>query len=59
MHGVKVFTVTKAREREQLGEQVTKWLRESPGIEIVDKSVTQSSDRQFHCLTITVIYKTS
>jgi folate-dependent tRNA-U54 methylase TrmFO/GidA len=55
--GVKVFTATKARDRERLGEAVTEWLKENPGIEIVDKEVLQSSDSEFHCLTITLFYR--
>ena len=55
--GVKVFSATKARDREGLGEQVTRWLRGNPNCEIVDKIVTQSSDSEFHCLTITLFYK--
>ncbi|MBI4512103.1 MAG: hypothetical protein HY698_20895 [Deltaproteobacteria bacterium] len=55
--GVKVFSATKAREREDLGEQVTRWIRENPGAQIIDKIVTQSSDREFHCLTITIFYQ--
>ena len=56
-NGVKVFSATKAKEREQLGEQVTSWIRRNPGVEIVDKIVTQSSDSEFHCLTITLFYR--
>jgi hypothetical protein len=55
--GVKVFSATKARERETLGEQVTSWIRKNQGKEIIDKIVTQSSDSEFHCLTITLFYK--
>jgi hypothetical protein len=55
--GVKVFSATKAREREDLGEQVTRWIRENPSARIIDKIVTQSSDREFHCLTITIFYQ--
>ena len=55
--GVKVFSATKAKEREALGEQVTSWIRGNPNCEIVDKIVTQSSDSEFHCLTITLFYK--
>ena len=55
--GVKVFSATKAREREDLGEQVTRWIRENPQSRIIDKIVTQSSDREFHCLTITIFYQ--
>lgn len=56
-NGVKVFSATKAREREDLGEIITRWLRANQGIRIVDKVVTQSSDREFHCLTITLFYQ--
>jgi len=54
--GVKVFSATKAREREELGENVTRWIRNNPGVSVTDKIVTQSSDREFHCLTITLFY---
>ena len=56
-NGVKVFSATKAREREELGENVTRWIKNNPGAQITDKIVTQSSDREFHCLTITLFYK--
>jgi hypothetical protein len=55
--GVKVFSATKSREREMLGDLITSWIRSHPGHEILDKIVTQSSDAQFHCLTITLFYK--
>jgi hypothetical protein len=55
--GVKVFSATKAKDREELGEHVTRWIRENPDAAIVDKIVTQSSDREFHCLTITLFYQ--
>jgi hypothetical protein len=55
--GVKVFSATKAKEREGLGEQVTNWIRSNPNKEILDTIVTQSSDSEFHCLTITLFYK--
>lgn len=54
--GVKVFSATKAREREELGENISRWLRSNPSLRVVDKVVTQSSDREFHCLTITLFY---
>ena len=57
--GVKVFSATKAREREELGELVTQWIRTHPEAKIIDKIVTQSSDREFHCLTITIFYETT
>ncbi|HEX9051167.1 MAG TPA: hypothetical protein VF841_11605 [Anaeromyxobacter sp.] len=54
--GVKVFSATKAKEREELGETVTRWLR-SNDVEVVDRVVTQSSDDEFHCLTIVLFYR--
>ncbi|MFL5318899.1 MAG: hypothetical protein ACJ790_04525 [Myxococcaceae bacterium] len=56
--GVKVFSTTLARDREAMGDNITKWIRENPNAEIVDKIVTQSSDKEFHCLTVTLFYKT-
>ncbi len=55
-NSIKVFTATKARERGGLGESVTRWIRDNPECEIVNAQVTQSSDKEFHCLTITVFY---
>jgi len=55
--GVKVFSATKAKERDELGETITRWLRQNSQIEIVDKVVTQSSDKEFHCFTLTIFYK--
>lgn len=55
--GVKVFSTTLARDREMMGENITKWLVNNPSAEIVDKVVTQSSDKEFHCLTVTLFYK--
>jgi hypothetical protein len=57
MKGVVVFTATKAKEREGLGDRVTEWLRQSPPKELTDVQVTQSSDEEFHCLTITILYE--
>jgi hypothetical protein len=55
--GVKVFSATKAREREELGESVTRWLRSNGDLEVVDRVVAQSSDDEFHCLTIVIFYR--
>ena len=57
-NGVRVFSATMMAEREQLGERVTDWLRQHPEIKPVDVVVTQSSDQQFHCVAITVFYRT-
>ncbi len=55
--GMKVFSTTLARDREAMGDNITRWLQENPQYEIVDKIVTQSSDQEFHCLTITLFYR--
>jgi hypothetical protein len=57
MDGIKVFTATKAKERSSLGDKITEWLRAVPPKEIREVSVTQSSDEEFHCLTITILYR--
>ena len=55
--GAKVFSATKALEREALGTKLSRWIADNPEFEIVDTVVRQSSDEQFHCLTIIVFYK--
>jgi hypothetical protein len=55
--GVKVFSTTLARDRDQLSDRITGWMREHPELEIVDQVVTQSSDKEFHCLTFTFFYR--
>jgi hypothetical protein len=55
--GVKVFTTTLARDREGMGEHISRWLAEHPDLEIVSREVTQSSDKEFHCLSITLFYR--
>ena len=55
--GMKVFSTTLARDREAMGDNITRWLHDNPQNEIVDKIVTQSSDKEFHCLTITFFYR--
>jgi hypothetical protein len=55
--GMKIFSTTLARDREQMGDNITRWLHDNAQLEIVDKIVTQSSDKEFHCLTITLFYR--
>ena len=52
---VKVFSATKARDRESLGERVTEWLLGHPEIQVLKTIVAQSSDSEFHCLSIVLI----
>jgi folate-dependent tRNA-U54 methylase TrmFO/GidA len=55
--GVKVFSTTLARDREVMGDTVTRWLAAHPGLEIVDREVRQSSDKEFHCLSIVLFFR--
>lgn len=55
--GVKVFSATKAKDREELGDNVTRWLRSNADLEIVDKVVAQSSDNEFHCYSLVLFYR--
>jgi len=54
---IKVFSTTLARDREMMGENISRWIKENPNVEILDRVVTQSSDKEFHCLTITLFYR--
>ena len=56
MEPIKIFSVTRARDREALGETVTHWLEERGAVG-VRAEVRQTSDRGFHCLTIAVWYR--
>ena len=54
---VKVFSATKHKERDELGEKLTHWLEGMKDqITIVDKVITQSSDSEYHCLAITIFW---
>jgi hypothetical protein len=55
-NGVKVFSTTKFREREMLGETISDWIHAHPEYEILDRKVMQSSDNEFHCLSIILFY---
>ena len=53
---VKIFSATKARERVGRGDRATEWIREeSP--KIVKVVVRQSSDSEFHCITLVFFYQ--
>lgn len=59
-NAVKVFSATKARERMALGEKVTAFVEDlvlnHDGGAIVRTDTLQSSDSEFHCLTIVLFY---
>ena len=49
---VKVFSVTKARQREEIGESVTAWIAANPALRVVNTVVALTSDAKFHCFSI-------
>jgi hypothetical protein len=53
---MKLFSATKARDREVLGETVTAWISANPQLEILETIIRQSSDNEFHCVSITLLY---
>lgn len=55
--GVKVFSATLFNDRLQLGEKITAWIAENPHNELTEILVTQSSDASFHCIALTVFYR--
>lgn len=55
--GLKVFSATKAREREEISDRITDWISANRNLEITGYEVKQSSDNAFHCLTIVLLYK--
>jgi hypothetical protein len=52
---VKVFSATKARDRDTLGERVTAWIQANPQVRILSTVVALTSDRAFHCLSMVLI----
>lgn len=54
--GVKVFSATKAKERGELGDSISRWLKDHTDVKVVDQVVVQSSDNEFHCLSVVLFY---
>ena len=55
--GCKVVSATLARDRDAMTDTINAWLGKHPELDIVDKTVTLSSDNQFHCLTIILFFR--
>ena len=55
--GVKIFSATMARQRQDLGEAMTLWLEANADLEVVDRVVSQSSDDEVHCVVIVLFYR--
>jgi hypothetical protein len=45
---VKVFSATKAWDREELGDRITEWIRPRPGVKIIDTIVQLTSGCNSH-----------
>ncbi|HVK88885.1 MAG TPA: hypothetical protein VM513_32420 [Kofleriaceae bacterium] len=58
-NGIKVFSATLFNDRQQLGERVTAWIAENPQNELTEIQVTQSSDAAFHCVALTLFYRSA
>ena len=56
-NGMKVFSVSKAEERDRLGERVTAWLTDHPEVEVRKIKTLQSSDKAFHCISIVLLFQ--
>ncbi len=56
--GCKVFSATRSMEREELADRINDWLaRNRETLEIVDVCARQSSDREFHCVSLIFFYR--
>ena len=58
-NGIKVFSATLFNERQLLGDKVTAWIADNPRNEVTEIIVTQSSDAAFHCIALTVFYRSA
>ena len=56
-NGIKVFSATLFNARQLLGDKVTAWIDENPRNELTEIIVTQSSDASFHCIALTLFYR--
>jgi hypothetical protein len=52
---VKVFSATKLKDRESIGERVTNWIAANPSARVVKTFVALSSDDRFHCFSIVLL----
>lgn len=53
---VKTFSATRYEDRKNLGEVVTEWLADARALPFRTE-VLQSSDSEYHCLSIIVFYR--
>lgn len=57
VNGVKVFSASLAKDRNALGDVVTDWLQNNRNLEVYERQVLQSSDSEFHCVTIVLWWR--
>ncbi len=55
--GMVIFSASKHSDREKMGADVTTWRRHNTGVTIVEVRTMQSSDNEFHCVTVVIFYK--
>lgn len=55
--GLKMFSASKHADREKMGAEVTTWRQQNPNVAITEVRMLQSSDNEFHCVTIAIFYK--
>ena len=55
--GMVMFSATKHTERKEMGTSVTDWRKANASATIVEVRTLQSSDNEFHCVTIIIFYK--
>jgi hypothetical protein len=58
-NGIKVFSATMFNDRQLLGDKVTAWIADNPRKQLTEIIVTQSSDASFHCIALTVFYRSN
>jgi hypothetical protein len=51
----KVFSATKARDRETLGDRISAWIEANPQLRVLTTVLSLTSDREFHCLSMVLI----
>lgn len=55
--GMAMFSASKHADREKLSVDVTAWRQKNADKTIVEVRTMQSSDNEFHCVTIAIFYK--
>lgn len=54
--GVAIFTATTRYARDEIGGRINRWLAVNPALRVINADVVQSSDAEFHCVSIAIWY---